>query len=67
MINKEENQQNLNINFKLKLIKKPDTYWKTKVAEGIYQQLKTGHKYDYSSFNVEDLKDAIGEMFYGKK
>lgn len=69
MINKEENQQNLNISFKLKLIKKPETVWtKTIKYKGLYQQLQEGgHTYNSGNVTVENLKDALAELFYGKQ
>lgn len=46
--------------FKLRLVKKP------RASEGLYQQLNSGHRYDYKDFSLDDMKKALTEM-YGLK
>lgn len=66
MTKKEENQQNLSINFKIKLTKKPQP--EIKYGKGLYEQLKvkpgSNHVgYDSSNFSMKLFEEAIANVF----
>lgn len=64
MTRKEENQQNLNTNFKLKLIKIKEPL---RLGKGLYKQMKNGNKVPYSRLDEKQLREVMEELFYGKK
>lgn len=65
MTKKEENPQNLNISFKIKLIKKQRL---SDLNKGIFTKLKTGNRVAYNKmdFSLKDLEEVIGGYFKNK-
>lgn len=67
MTKKEENQPNSSINFKLKLVRRPEFAWKDKIetkAKGIYEQLNNKPlKYSPGSFSLDTLGKALEDIY----
>lgn len=68
MTKKEENQQNLNTSFKLKLIKKPEAAWCNSIlqSQGLYEQLRQNANktsYNPGPISLQDLQKAVGELY----
>lgn len=66
MERKEEKQPNLNTKFKIRLIKKDIPPVE---VPGLYEQLMSVKfsVYDMSNFNLDDLKESIGQFLYKQK
>jgi len=68
MTKKEESQQSLNINFKLKIIKKlePPVLREVKLSQGLYGKLNNANKVTYTpgNFSLKLLEEAIGDLYF---
>lgn len=70
MTKREENQQSSNAKFKINLTKKETVIEslqpeidKLKLGKGLYAQLKSGNKVNYSSLSLSEIEKGLRDMF----